>query len=138
MSKPTILINLKLCTGCWTCSLACKQGNNLPDDEFWQHVRTLGSGEGIDKPAGVWPNLHMSWLPIHTPKCTLCARRTAEGEIPYCVYNCSTGAMTYGDLDDPQSDISKKLSELRSRGYQIFTLPVWEGGRSGILYAKKV
>ena len=136
MSKPTIMINLTLCSGCWTCSLACKQGNDLPDDEFWQYVRTLGSGEGIDRPAGNYPDLHMSWLPVHTSKCTLCAARTEKGELPYCVYNCSNDAMTYGDLEDPQSAVSMKLAELRDGGYQIFELPDWEDGRIGILYAK--
>lgn len=135
MKQPTILINLKRCTGCWTCSLACKQGNHLADDEFWQHVRTLGSGQGIDRPAGVWPDLHMSWMPVYTTKCTLCGERTSQGEDPYCVYNCPNQAMTYGDLGDSQSAVSQKLEELRERGFRIFGLPEWEGGRSQIVYA---
>ena len=44
MTEKTILFNLQRCTGCWTCSLACKVGNKLPDDEFWLTVRTQGSG----------------------------------------------------------------------------------------------
>jgi Fe-S-cluster-containing dehydrogenase component len=137
MSNPTLLINLQRCTGCWTCSLACKVGNQLADDEWWQHVRTLGSGEGIDRPAGVWPNLHMSWIPIHTQDCTLCGGRTAQGQEPFCVHNCPNGAMTYGDLDDPQSAVAAKLKDLRERGYRIFKLPEWERSRAEIVYASK-
>jgi Fe-S-cluster-containing dehydrogenase component len=137
MTQPAILINLKRCIGCWTCSLACKVGNNLLEDEWWQHVRTIGSGSGIDEPAGIWPNVHMSWMPIHTTDCTLCGERTAQGQEPFCTYNCPTKAMTFGDLDDPQGPISKRLAELRSKGYRIFTQPEWERGRAGIIYAEK-
>ena len=137
MTQPTILINLHRCTGCWTCSLACKVGNQLADDEWWQYVRTLGSGAGIDRPAGIWPNLHMSWLPIHTQDCTLCGSRTEQGFDPYCVHNCPNDAMIYGDLDDPKSAVALKLAALREGGYHIFKLPEWEKSRSEIVYATK-
>jgi Fe-S-cluster-containing dehydrogenase component len=137
MTKPTILINLVRCTGCWTCSLACKVGNQLADDEWWQYIKTLGDGSGIDRPAGVWPDLHMSWQPIHTTDCTLCGERTDQGQDPYCVHNCPNGAMTYGDLDDPQSEVSLLTEELRGRGYKIFKLPEWERSRPEVVYANR-
>lgn len=41
-------------------------------------------------------------------KCTLCAHRLDEGEkMPRCVESCPTGALVFGDLDDPASDIAK-------------------------------
>jgi Fe-S-cluster-containing dehydrogenase component len=41
-------------------------------------------------------------------KCTLCAHRLDEGEkVPRCVESCPTGALLFGDLDDPNSDIAK-------------------------------
>lgn len=137
MLKPTILINLKLCTGCWTCSLACKTGNQLADNEWWQYVRTLGNGSGIDRPAGTWPHLHMSWLPVHTKDCTLCGGRTKTGLAPYCVYNCPNNAMCFGDLEDAGSEVSRKLEQLKSRGYRIFRLPEWEHSRSEVVYADR-
>lgn len=137
MTQPGILIDLVRCTGCWTCSLACKMGNKLPEDEWWQFVRTLGSGSGIDEPAGVWPNLWMKWLPVHTSDCTLCGERTDQGYEPYCTYNCPTDAMTFGDLEDPQSPVSKRLAELKAMGYRIFELPARERTRPEIVYAEK-
>ena len=41
-------------------------------------------------------------------KCTLCAHRLDEGaKEPRCVEACPTGALVFGDLDDPKSDIAK-------------------------------
>lgn len=137
MTKQAILINLDRCTGCWTCSMACKVGNRLADEVWWQTVRTLGSGEGIDRPSGVWPNLKMSWLPIHSKECVMCAGRTAEGKEPYCVHNCPTEAMHYGDIDDESSLISQKVEELRERDFRIFKLPSWENSHDSIVYASK-
>ncbi len=137
MAKPSILVNLDRCTGCWTCSFACRIGNKLPDGTWWNTVRTLGSGEGIDRPSGTWPTLKMSWIPVYSKKCTMCAGRTAEGKDPYCVYNCPTEALYYGDLDDENSEISKKLQELNDRNFRIFSLPDWENSKEGIVYSSK-
>jgi len=137
MAKPTILINLNRCTGCWTCSMACKVAYKLPEDKWWQYVRTIGSRAGIDEPAGEWPNVRMSWMPVYTSDCILCGKRTKEGLEPFCTYNCPTKAMTYGDLDDPKSDVSMSMKKLREKSYRIFQLPVWEGTRPEIYYSEK-
>ena len=131
MDEKTILVNLQRCTGCWTCSLACKVGNNLPDEEFWMTVRTQGSGEGIDRPAGVWPNLRMSWIPIWSTKCVRCPARIAEGENPYCVNCCPNGALTVG------AEAEAELENLRQKGFRIFTLPAWENSAKNVVYASK-
>ncbi len=43
-------------------------------------------------------------------KCTFCSERLAEGKLPYCV-EASDGAMVFGDLTDPESDVSKAIKE---------------------------
>jgi len=131
MDEKTILVNLQRCTGCWTCSLACKVGNRLPDEEFWMTVRTQGSGEGIDRPAGVWPDLHMSWTPIWSKKCVRCPSRIASGEKPYCVNCCPNGALYVGE------DAKREVETLRQKGFRIFKLPAWENSAENIVYASK-
>jgi Fe-S-cluster-containing dehydrogenase component len=41
-------------------------------------------------------------------KCIMCAHMLDKGEkVPRCVESCPTGALVFGDLDDPKSEISK-------------------------------
>jgi Fe-S-cluster-containing dehydrogenase component len=44
-------------------------------------------------------------------KCILCAHLLDKGEkVPRCVESCPTGALVFGDLDDPKSEISKLMA----------------------------
>lgn len=131
MARKTMLINLSRCTGCWTCSMACKNINKYGDNEFWISVRTLGNGAGIDRPQGQWPELKMSWQPVWSKKCIDCGPRQAEGKKPFCAECCPTHALMYGDEADEQ------LAKLREEGYEIFCLPSYEDTRENVVYAKK-
>ena len=44
-------------------------------------------------------------------KCTLCKERTDRGEEPMCVACCPAKARIYGDLDDPESEISQVIAK---------------------------
>ncbi|SDF68254.1 4Fe-4S dicluster domain-containing protein [Sporolituus thermophilus] len=72
-------------------------------------------------------------------KCTFCyTNRTAKGQKPACVAVCPTGALTFGDLNDPQSEVRAALSKnyivkpkqhLGTRP-KVTTIPNWRGGEA--------
>lgn len=182
--KYGLAIDLTSCMGCHTCSIACKQANNLPNGVFWNNVQTDG-GESLDTARGTYPDdLHCIPYPINCQhcsspacvsvcptgasyqredglvlvenedcigcgscitacpydvrtlydseltysvdfsvgdydapthkqgtvgKCTGCANRLDRDEVPACMELCPGRARYWGDLDDPESDVSKYL-----------------------------
>ena len=80
-------IDIQRCIGCHTCAIACHVENNLPKGVWWNRIMTEGGAE-MDTPAGTWPNVKMTYLPL---MCQHCAN-------PACVKVCPVGA-TYKDKE---------------------------------------
>ena len=76
-----MLIDMKRCTGCHTCSMACKVENNLPDGNWWSRTLTLG-GKEMDTPSGVFPNTTLQYMTLACQHC----------EKPACVDVCPVEA----------------------------------------------
>ena len=78
-----VLVNADTCIGCKLCSWACPYGAREYDDD-----------EGVMK------------------KCTLCIDRIynetlpEDTRVPACVSTCPAGARHFGDLGDPESEVS--------------------------------
>jgi Fe-S-cluster-containing dehydrogenase component len=49
----------------------------------------------------------------YVDKCNFCVHRVRAGKDPACVTVCPTGALTFGDLDDPRSKVHRQLQERR-------------------------
>lgn len=186
-NKYAIVVDTHRCIGCWSCSVACKLENNLPDQAWWNTILTVG-GDSTNTPSGEYGNNSMSFMPNHchhcdnpacvavcptgatykdeetgivmqdtevcigcrtcmgacpytgvrtyiesapqpvldwpvgsseapghaentVEKCILCYYRVADGDLPACVEGCPARARFFGDLNDPESDVSKMLEE---------------------------
>lgn len=97
-----VLVDTEKCIGCESCIVACP----------YDGARALLPSEleyPLDFAIGDYA------APEHRPntveKCTFCVERLDREERPMCIDLCTPVARYFGDLDDPESEISKVLSE---------------------------
>ena len=94
-------IDYDKCIGCRMCMAACPY--NARTFNWNEPVRATGAAYGDarvpERSRGVME------------KCTLCKERTDEGEVPMCVHCCPGDARIFGDLDDPDSAVSRLRRE---------------------------
>lgn len=95
--KGRIEIDYDKCIGCRMCMAACPYNARVFNWNVPERATGFGYGDARvpERPKGV------------VEKCTLCKERTDAGEIPMCVRTCPARARVFGDLDDPNSEISK-------------------------------
>ena len=96
-----VLVDRHLCIGCRYCVMACPY-------KARSFVHEPLSGQKPDVPRGQGT----------VEGCTLCVHRVDRGESPACVQACaaeSKGAMVFGDLNDPQSEISQRIQRYATR-----------------------
>lgn len=98
-----ILIDQNNCIGCMSCKRAC------PYDimTFNNEMRVMD-------------------------KCTLCVDSRENGDKPACVKNCSGRALIFGDINDPDSDVSIVLKKAGSEN--IFSLRDSSGNHPSVRY----
>ena len=95
--KGRVEIDYDKCIGCRMCMAACPF-----------NARVFNWTDPVREPDC---NYGDSRVPVRAKgvmeKCTLCKERTDDGDVPMCVRVCPARARTFGDLDDPESEISK-------------------------------
>lgn len=95
-----VLVDPEKCIGCGACAEAC------PYDA--RHtVDAVASNHAEGGPTPFEEHMFGAHVEKTTEKCTFCADRVDAGELPVCVKTCVSNARTFGDLDDPASDVAK-------------------------------
>jgi len=96
-----VLVNRHLCIGCRYCELACPyKARNFVHEVVTDQKSYAPRGKGTSE------------------SCTLCVHRVDAGGTPACVEACSKsgrGAMTFGDLNDPNSNIAKRVASIATQ-----------------------
>lgn len=110
-----VLVDQDRCRGTGACVSACPYGNIvLSEKNQWY----LNEDEPYEK-TFVKPRLNEGVA----RKCTYCAHRVDEGLNPACVVACPTHARIFGDLEDPESEISTYIvDEEKKTGRKPFHL----------------
>ncbi len=110
-----VLIDQDRCRGTGACTSACPYGNIFlqPEDSWY-----LNEDEPYERDF-VKPRLRQNVA----RKCTYCVQRVDQGLDPACVVACPTKARIFGDLDDPDSEISTYIDEqIETTGRHPFKL----------------
>jgi Fe-S-cluster-containing dehydrogenase component len=90
-----VLQRYERCIGCRYCAVACPYGVryfNWYEQEWPESFEQYQNPDIPIRPKGV------------IEKCTYCVHRLG---IPACVQACSSAARFFGDLDDPESEVTK-------------------------------
>ena len=89
------------CIGCRMCMSACPY-SGVRSFNWDEPQYCLGHDVGdADAPA------HQKHV---VEKCTFCYQRISKGEVPSCMDLCPARARFWGDLDDPESEVAKKVA----------------------------
>jgi len=95
-----VMMDFHRCIGCRFCMAACPYGARSFN---WRDPRPFIKHENPEFPTRMRGVVE---------KCTMCPERLAEGKEPACVEAARpSGAMVFGDLNDPDSEISRILKE---------------------------
>ena len=122
-----VIIDYDKCIGCGYCAAVCPYG--VP--QYNAELRPLSPGKG---PIGSESIAYAARHPTHrkkakvVEKCTLCTHKlekaVADGKVdrigkdqqytPTCDLVCPTQARLFGDIDDPTSEVAKRIEKTKA------------------------
>ncbi len=95
-----VLVDRHTCIGCRYCMMACPyKARSFVHEPLTNQNPEVPRGQGC------------------VESCTLCVHRVDKGQTPACVEACAEAgheAIIFGDLNDPESEISRRLREVAS------------------------
>jgi len=111
-----VLVDKHICIGCRYCMLACPyKARSFGYEDITDQKSYSPRGKGT------------------VQACTLCVHRVDAGGVPACVEACeraAPGAMLFGDLKNPDSEISRRVSQIA-----VTRIRSDLGVEPGVLYA---
>jgi len=95
-----VLVDKHICIGCRYCVMACPY-------KARSFIHEPVTNQKPDVPRGMGT----------VEGCTMCVHKVDRGEQPACVQACSAaghGAIVFGNLNDPESEISKRIRAIQT------------------------
>ena len=96
-----VLVDKHLCIGCRYCMMACPyKARSFVHENVYNQKPHMPRGKGT------------------VEACTMCVHRIDVGGIPACAERCGKdghGAILFGDLNDPMSEIAKTVANFSSK-----------------------
>ena len=105
-----VAVDYDKCMGCRYCEIACPYGARA----FVEEIEPYYPEFGFTPYEEMMYQKHQKGV---VEKCNFCMDRVAEGKEPACVATCVGYARHFGDLDDPNSEVSKLIAQ--RHGYQL-------------------
>jgi tetrathionate reductase subunit B len=96
-----VLVDKHICIGCRYCMMACPY-------KARSFIHEPVTDQKPDVPRGMGT----------VESCTMCVHKVDRGEQPACVQACATaghGAIVFGDLNDPNSEIARRVAQYPAR-----------------------
>lgn len=99
-----VMMDHAKCIGCKYCILACPYDSR----RFLAVIKNYYAGNNpTPYEAGKRNEFEMGTV----LKCDFCAHRLDRGRLPACVETCPAQARYFGDLDDPNSEVSRLIAD---------------------------
>ncbi len=121
-----VAVHKDVCIGCCSCATACPY-----EQRHYVQPGLLSQGYFNGDLTLYEEVKYERWTEGTVIKCDFCMDRVDQGLDPACVVTCPPIARHFGDLDDPQSNVSKLLKE-----HESFTLLPDAGTKPSVYYIK--
>jgi molybdopterin-containing oxidoreductase family iron-sulfur binding subunit len=113
LDNGIVIVEKEKCMGCKYCVMACPYGARYSVEEwesYFPEGLPLSPYEEFTKAQFE----EKSGVGVAT-KCDFCLDRISNGKMPSCVDACPANARIFGDLDDPNSEVSILIKKERGQ-----------------------